>query len=130
MTYSLKVSESGSIIRYIGNAAEGDIAVLLESVGATATDIVLSALSANKADANVVSYALLNLLSTNAINYPNLTTPIVPIPSILLSAVVTLTALTPLTLTVQYCVTEPMLALFITGYATLSTTPLIVSDGS
>ena len=130
MTYSLKLSESGSIIRYIGNAAEGDIAVLPESVGATATDIVVSALSANKADANVVSYALLNLLSTNAINYPNLTTPIVPIPSILLSAVVTLTALTPLTLTVQYCVTEPMLALFITGYATLSTTPLIVSDGS
>ena len=130
MTYSLKLSESGSIIRYIGNAAEGDIAVLPESVGATATDIVVSALSANKADANVVSYALLNLLSTNAINYPNLTTPIAPIPSILLSDVVTLTALTPLTLTVQYCVTEPMLALFITGYATLSTTPLIVSDGS
>ena len=130
MTYSLKLSESGSIIRYIGNAAEGDIAVLPESVGATATDIVVSALSANKADANVVSYALLNLLSTNAINYPNLTTAIVPIPSILLLAVVTLTALTPLTLTVQYCVTEPILALFITGYATLSTTPLIVSAGS
>ena len=61
--------------------------------------------------------------------YPNLTTPNVPIPAVLVNNDAISSALTPLILTVQYCVTEPILASFITGYATLSTTPLIISFG-
>ena len=60
-TYSLELSLSGSKTKYI--TTEPVIAVLVLSVGAVSTEIVVPLASAVSADVIVLSYALLNLLS-------------------------------------------------------------------